>query len=187
MSRTTLTAAALATALAWQLMGCGDGAATGNAKSAAETGTPAAGDRFKLAHPAPAFALRDAATGDTLRLADYKGRIVLLDFWATWCGPCKMEIPHLKELQAQFGEKGVQIIGVTVDKNAERVVPPFMEKNKFNYPVVVADAAIQREYGGIRSIPTAFLIDRNGMIRKRYIGYQEKKIFEEDFRALLGS
>ncbi|MFC1621477.1 peroxiredoxin family protein [Candidatus Omnitrophota bacterium] len=134
--------------------------------------------------PAPDFALSDI-DGNETTLTDFKGNVVILDFWATWCPPCRAEIPHFIELQDEYGDKGLEIIGVSLDWNAERVLGGFAEDNGINYTLLMGNDDVTDLYGGIISIPTTFVIDRDGGIRKRYIGYKEKAVFERDVKELL--
>jgi cytochrome c biogenesis protein CcmG/thiol:disulfide interchange protein DsbE len=138
---------------------------------------------------APEFALSNVA-GGTLRLSDLKGKVVLLDFWATWCGPCRMGIPHLNELYRSNKAQGFEIVGISVDRgrgatSGLETVRQFTAKMPIDYPLVMADGPTVRAYGGINSIPTAFLIDRAGRVRKQYVGLQPKQVFERDVKALL--
>ena len=136
---------------------------------------------YKLA---PSFTLLDI-NGDEKSLSDFKGKVVILDFWATWCPPCRAEIPHFVELYDEHKDKGLEVIGISVDWNAERVVGPFAEENGINYTLLLGSDDVSNAYGGIVSIPTTFLIDRDGGIRKKYIGYRDKDVFENDIKELL--
>jgi len=112
--------------------------------------------------------------------------VVLLDFWATWCPPCREEIPHFKELYDQYRGEGLVVIGVALDDGGEKDVAPFAQQNQINYPLSVTGAQeLGQRYGGIRGIPTTFLIDKEGRIAKKYIGYQSKEMFEKEIQALL--
>tara|TARA_Y100000031_G_C8205523_1_gene378466 strand:- start:537 stop:1055 length:519 start_codon:yes stop_codon:yes gene_type:complete len=133
---------------------------------------------------APDFTLRDVE-GTYYTLSDYKGKVVLLDFWATWCPPCRQEIPHFIELQDEYEEEGLEILGVSMDVKADNILEPFSKREGINYTLLVGDSKVTALYGGIRSIPTTFLIDRKGMIRKKYIGYRDKEVFEKDIKELL--
>ena len=137
-----------------------------------------------IGKPAPAFALKDIA-GKPLSLASFKGKVVLIDFWATWCVPCRVEIPHFVELQKKYAAKGFSVIGISMDDTPEPV-PAFAKKYGMNYPVVVGDAALGDKYGGILGLPTAFVIDRGGIIRQRYDGITSAETFEKAVVALLG-
>ncbi len=133
--------------------------------------------------PAAQFQLTDIA-GKPVSLSALKGKVVILDFWATWCPPCRQEIPHFKELYAQYKERGLEIVGLSVDDSSAEVVS-FVKENKIGYPVAMADGALQKAYGGIRGIPTTFMLDKRGAIAKKYVGYQDKSVFESDIVALL--
>ena len=122
------------------------------AESGGEIATPAA---------APEFSLKNLS-GQTVRLADYRGKIVVLDFWATWCPPCRKEIPDFVQLQKDYGEKGVQILGISVDRGGTKLLTPFAEKYKINYPILLSDGKVDQAYGGITGIPTTFIIDQIG-------------------------
>ena len=134
--------------------------------------------------PAPAFALKDIA-GKPLKLADYRGKVVMLDFWATWCVPCRVEIPHFVELQKKYASRGFVMIGISMD-DEPGLVAPFAKKHGMNYPVVIGDGALGEKYGGILGLPVAFVIDRNGIIRERYDGVTSAETFEKAVVALLG-
>lgn len=134
--------------------------------------------------PAPDFVLEDL-NGQQIRLSDYKGKVVVLNFWATWCPPCRKEIPDFNELQAQYGDKGVQFIGVALDEEGLPKVKKWTSTNPVNYPVVIADAAIKKSYGEMNAIPVTLLIDRKGIIRTKYIGMRQKAIVESMIAPLL--
>ena len=134
--------------------------------------------------PAPDFTLQDL-NGQEVRLSDLKGKVVVLNFWATWCPPCRKEIPDFNELQAQYGDKGVQFIGVALDEEGLAKVKKWTSTNPVNYPVVIADAAIKKAYGEMNAIPVTLLIDRQGMIRTKYIGMRQKAIVESMIAPLL--
>ncbi len=118
---------------------------------------------------APDFTLA-TIDGNRVRLSDFKGKVVLLDFWATWCPPCRAAIPHLVELQEKYGKDGLVVIGMNMDQNPDDLAE-FMSRTTFNYPVVRVDEQTRTAYGGVPSIPMAFLIDRKGRIREKYMGY----------------
>ena len=134
--------------------------------------------------PAPDFTLNDAY-GNEVRLSDFKDKVVILDFWATWCPPCKAEIPHFIELQDEYKDQGLEIIGISLDWNGHRIVAPFAEENGINYTLLLGNEEITDSYGGIMSIPTTFVIDRESRIRNRYIGYRDKEVFEGIIKELL--
>lgn len=134
--------------------------------------------------PAPNFKLKDI-DGKDVKLSDYKGKVVIVDFWATWCVPCKKEIPDFIDLQNKYEKQGFTFIGISVDEDGAKVVKPFYKEMKMNYPVLLMDNKIQEQFGGIRGYPTTFLIDQNGKIIKKYFGTTEKKVFEDDIKSLL--
>jgi peroxiredoxin len=135
-------------------------------------------------HTAPDFALKDA-DGKTVRLSDYKGKVVLLDFWATWCGPCRIEIPWFTDMQRKKKDKGFEVLGVAMDDNGWEDVKPFLEELKVNYRVVIGDDATAQAYGGVDSLPTTFLIDKQGKIAAIHIGLAGRKEFEDGVDELL--
>ncbi|MBC8470491.1 MAG: TlpA family protein disulfide reductase [Planctomycetes bacterium] len=134
--------------------------------------------------PAPAFALQDL-NGKNVSLADLRGKVVVLDFWATWCPPCVKEIPHFVELHEQYKDKGVEIVGISLDQAGVSVVKAFVQKYQIKYPIMMTDGKIDKAFGGILSIPTTFLIDSAGNITKKYVGYNDKAVFEADIKKLL--
>ena len=135
--------------------------------------------------PAAGFSLK-TVQGGSVQLFSLKGKVVLLDFWATWCPPCRAEIPHFKELYGQYRGKGLEVIGVALDEGGEKDVAPFVKQNQMDYPVTATGSQeLAQDYGGVRGIPTTFLIDKQGKIAKKYIGYQEKQVFEKEIQALL--
>ena len=134
--------------------------------------------------PAPEFALKDA-DGKTVHLEDYKGKVVLLDFFATWCGPCKIEIPWFMELERKNKDKGFSVLGVSMDDEGWEVVKPFLADLGVNYRVVIGNDATAQVYGGVDALPTTFLIDRNGRIAAVHVGLASKKVFEDGIQQLL--
>lgn len=137
-------------------------------------------------HPlAPEFSLTDIS-GQKLSLADYKGKVVLLDFWATWCGPCRIEIPGFVELQKKYRDSGFAIIGISMDESVEPV-REFYEEFRMNYPVALGSNKLAELYGGILGLPTAFLIGRDGRIYTRHVGAAPMRVFEDDIKKLLAA
>ena len=112
---------------------------------------------------APAWTLKNL-DGKDVKFADFKGKVVVIDFWATWCGPCRGEIPGYIELQKKYGKDGLVIVGVSLDQKGPAHVKKFVEENGMNYTVVMADDAIVGAFGDFSSIPTTFLINRDGRI-----------------------
>jgi thiol-disulfide isomerase/thioredoxin len=115
-----------------------------------------------------------------------KGGGVLVNFWATWCGPCKKEIPDLVELDKEYKEKGVKILGISIDRdgNVLSTVSEFVTASAIKYPVVIDNGELEKAFGGIRGIPTTFFVDKNGTITKRMIGLQSKAVFAQGMDAL---
>jgi peroxiredoxin/YHS domain-containing protein len=134
-------------------------------------------------HPAPAFSLKDLA-GGTVSLADYKGKVVLLDFWATFCGPCLKAMPKLQKLHEQQSAKGFSVIGIATDEGGAKVVAPVAAKTKVKYPILISDANAWKDYG-VETLPAVFLIDRTGQIVKRFGPGVEHKTLEAEVLALL--
>ncbi|HTS25829.1 MAG TPA: TlpA disulfide reductase family protein [Bryobacteraceae bacterium] len=133
---------------------------------------------------APDFTLKDA-DGKVVRLSDYKGKVVLLDFWATWCGPCKIEIPWFVEMQRRNKDKGFEVLGVSMDDEGWDVVKPFLADLGVNYRVVIGNDSTAESYGGVDALPTTFLIDRSGRIAAVHVGLASKKDFEDGIQELL--
>jgi cytochrome c biogenesis protein CcmG/thiol:disulfide interchange protein DsbE len=131
---------------------------------------------------APDFTLPDI-NDNKLSLSKFKGKIVILNFWATWCPPCKKEIPELNKIYAEYKDKGIEIIGITLDKPEK--VKEFMEKQNIDYPVVIGSREISKDYGNIVSIPTLFIIDKQGRIYKKNIGFKGGDALEKDLKELL--
>lgn len=130
---------------------------------------------------APDFTLQDI-NGKNVKLSDYRGKVVILDFWATWCGPCRKGIPDLIQLQNKY-KKDLMVIGISVDQdNTIKDVIPFYKNNGINYPVVYADENVVNSYGGIEAIPTSFVIDREGNVLNRYIGLTSPEEYEKYIR-----
>lgn len=135
--------------------------------------------------PAPDFALRDLS-GKTVRLADTAGRVRLVDFWATWCPPCREAIPELKAMQAEYEKDGLTIIGISMDDEPGKVVPPFVEKYGIRYSMLVGNEEVADAFGGVVGLPTTILVDRAGNITDTWQGAVPKRVIEERVRSLLG-
>jgi|SRR6516165_10380904 thiol-disulfide isomerase/thioredoxin len=122
--------------------------------------------------------------GKKLSLSDYKGKVVLLDFWATWCTPCRAEIPHFVEMQNKYGPQGFQVIGIAMDDDA-KPVREFYRKYDLNYPVAIGDDKLAERFGGVLGLPVNFIIDRQGRIYAKHLGATEVSVFDEDVSKLL--
>lgn len=133
---------------------------------------------------APDFDLKDV-NGKSVRLSDFKGKVVLLDFWATWCGPCKIEIPWFVEFERKHKDRGFAVIGISMDEDGWNAVKPFVTEMGVNYRVVIGNDRTADSYGGIEGLPTTFLIDRDGRIASVHAGLAGKQDFEDAIEKLL--
>jgi len=131
------------------------------------------------------FTLKNTA-GQEVRLADYKGKVVLLDFWATWCGPCKIEIPWFIEFQKKYGPAGLQVVGVSIDDTPAKL-KPYVAQMKMNYPVLqgLDHDDVQDAYGPMFGIPVTVVISRDGKVCGKHVGLSSKDAFEAEIKSLL--
>ncbi len=131
------------------------------------------------------FTLKDVA-GKDVKLASLKGKVVLLDFWATWCGPCKIEIPWFIEFQQKYGKDGLQVVGVSIDDTVEKL-KPYAAQMKMNYTVLqgLDQDAMQDAYGPLFGIPVTVLISRDGRMCHKHVGLSSKDAFEKEIKSLL--
>ena len=130
-------------------------------------------------------ALGPAAGRSSVQLSKYKGKVVLLNFWATTCGGCKVEIPWFIEFQARYRSRGFVVIGVSMDDDGWKSVKPYLKEKRINYPIVVGNENLARRYGGVDALPLTLLIDRAGNIAASYTGLVDKETCENEIRTLL--
>lgn len=135
-------------------------------------------------HMAPDFSLKDA-TGKTLKLSDYRGKVVLLNFWATWCEPCQVEIPWFIDFQQTYKDRDFAVVGVSLDDDGWDSVKPFIAKSKINYRVVIGTEELSIKYGNVQSLPTTFIIDRAGRIAVGHVGLVSKSTYKNDIVHLI--
>ena len=140
----------------------------------------------KARKPAPEFTLKDA-NGATVKLSDYRGKVVLLDFWATWCTPCQVEIPWFIEFERGLKGRGFAVVGVSMDEDGWGVVKPYIQKRGMNYRVLLGDEHLATLYGGLDALPTTLLLDREGRVAATHTGLSDKKGFLDEINALLDS
>ena len=135
---------------------------------------------------APDFTL-DSLDGKSMRLSDLRGKAVLLNFWATWCGPCKIEMPWFVDLQNQYGAQGLQIVGVAMDDSSKEDIAKFAKEMGVNYPVLIGKEAVGDEYGGVPALPESFFISRDGKIVDKIIGLKGKAEIEDAIKKALNT
>jgi cytochrome c biogenesis protein CcmG/thiol:disulfide interchange protein DsbE len=135
---------------------------------------------------APDFTLTDLQ-GNTLKLSDLRGKAVVLNFWATWCPPCKEEIPWLVDLQKRYGPQGLQIVGVAMDDSDPKDVVKFAAEHSINYPVLIGEDKVAEQYGGIDYLPTTFYIDRSGVVMNRIFGEPDRGELEQNIQRVIAS
>lgn len=166
--------AVLAISLALLFSGCsGRPSGTASAKTARDR---------KLA---PDFTLKDA-NGKSVKLSDFRGKVVLLNFWATWCGPCALEIPWFVEFQQQLKSRGLEVVGVSMDEDGWTAIKPFMAEHKMNYHVLLGDDSVSQLYGGVDSLPTTFILDRDGRIAvPPHVGLAGKNEYLQEIQNVL--
>jgi cytochrome c biogenesis protein CcmG/thiol:disulfide interchange protein DsbE len=136
--------------------------------------------------PAPDFELK-TLDGKTVKLSDLRGKAVLLNFWATWCGPCKFEIPWFVDFQKQYGDQGLVIVGIASGDEPNATVEKFAKEMQINYPVLVGNDKVADSYGGVESLPTTFYISRDGKILEKIIGLRGRKEAEDNIKAALAT
>src|SRR5581483_7058882 len=134
--------------------------------------------------PAPDFTLTDAG-GQYVKLSDYRGKVVLLNFWATWCGPCTLEIPWFEQFEQQYKSKGFEVLGVSMDEDGWSAVKPYMTEHKLNYRILLGDDSVSQLYGGLDALPTTFIIDRDGRFAfPPHIGLVGKNEYSSEIESI---
>ncbi len=133
---------------------------------------------------APNFSLK-TSTGQTIELSKLKGKTVVVNFWATWCGPCRAEIPGFVDVYSKYKSKGLEIVGISLDQGGWNDVGPFVKNMNITYPVVLGNDQIAQAYGNIDAIPTTFIVDKKGHIVSRHVGYMDKESFEKTIKSYL--
>jgi cytochrome c biogenesis protein CcmG/thiol:disulfide interchange protein DsbE len=134
--------------------------------------------------PAPDFTLADH-TGKPTQLSSLKGKVVLLNFWATWCGPCKVEIPWFIEFQQKYRDQDFVVLGVSLDEDGWKSVRPYMEEKKINYRIMIGNEDVAKEYGGLESLPTTLMLDKEGRIASTHVGLVSKSSYQSEIEYLL--
>ena len=133
---------------------------------------------------APDFELKDV-NGKTVKLSDFRGKAVMVDFWATWCGPCQIEIPWFMDFERKYKDQGFVVIGIAMDDEGWPVVKPFIEQMKMNYRVVIGNDRTADLYGGIEALPTTVIIDRDGKVASMHVGLAGKQDFQDAIEKVL--
>jgi thiol-disulfide isomerase/thioredoxin len=134
---------------------------------------------------APDFTL-DSIDGKPVRLSDFRGKPVVLNFWATWCGPCKIEMPWFVDFQKQYGPAGVQFLGVAMDDASTKDIADFASSMKVNYPILIGKESVGDAYGGVQFLPETFYIDRNGKVVDKAFGLKGRREIEDDIKKIVG-
>ena len=132
------------------------------------------------------FTLKDG-NGATVKLSDYRGKVVLLNFWATWCGPCGVEIPWFVDFEQKYKSRGFAVLGVSMDEDGWAAIKPFVAERKVNYRILLGNDSVSQLYGGLDSLPTSFIIDREGKVAfPPHIGLISKNEYVNEIECLLG-
>ena len=150
-----------------------------------QAGSQTSGTQSLVGRRAPEFVRRDL-TGHNLDLARLHGKVVLLNFWATWCAPCQVEMPMFARWQKQYGPQQLAVIGISMDDDSESVRRTILAQ-RVDYPVAMGDATLGQRYGGVLGLPLTFLIDRNGIVRAKFQGETDLGKIEASLRSLLAT
>ncbi len=133
---------------------------------------------------APNFSLKDA-DGNVVKLTDYRGKVVLVNFWATWCGPCEAEIPWFIEFEKKYKDQGFAVLGVSMDDDGWKSVRPYVASHKINYRIMIGSEVVSQQFGEIEALPTSFVLDREGRIASNHIGLVDKVDYQNEIVKLL--
>jgi cytochrome c biogenesis protein CcmG/thiol:disulfide interchange protein DsbE len=133
---------------------------------------------------APNFTLKDA-NGAAVNLADYQGKVVLVNFWATWCGPCEVEIPWFVEFEQKYKARDFAVLGISMDDDGWKSVRPYIASHKINYRVVIGSEMVSQQFGDIDSLPTSFILDRQGRIAVNHVGLVDKRDYSNEIIKLM--
>lgn len=155
-------------------------------RSSSASASDAPFSSISVSKPAPDFTLQ-SLSGQNMRLSDLRGKAVLLNFWATWCAPCKIEMPWFVDLQNEYGSQGLQIVGVAMDDSSKEDIAKFAKDMGVNYPVLIGKEAVGEEYGGVPALPESFFIGRDGKIVDKIIGLKGKAEIEDAVKKALNT
>jgi thiol-disulfide isomerase/thioredoxin len=147
-------------------------------------GCSGGGESESLSGGAPDFSL-PAVDGSIVKMSDYSGKVILVDFWATWCPPCQEMIPVLSRLHKAYSDKGLVILGISLDKDGLGVLGTFVHENMIPYKVVMGDNRISNAFGGVSSIPTLYMVDREGRLVRKLTGFHSYGQLEEQVKRYL--
>lgn len=135
---------------------------------------------------APEWELPDTE-GRAIKFSDFVGQVVIVDFWATWCAPCRLEIPELIKLQSAYRDHGFTIVGISLDQPGNPAIKEYMAEVGVNYPIVMGNAEVLEAFGDVDGVPTSYVIDRSGKVVAKYLGYTERDVFEREIEMIIGS
>ena len=138
----------------------------------------------ELSGGAPDFSL-PAVDGTMFSMSDYAGQVVIIDFWATWCPPCLEMIPVLKKLHTNYSDKGLAVLGISLDREGLEILGPFVHRKMIPYKIVMGDERIVRTFGGVATIPTLYIVDREGRLVRKMVGYHSYSDLENEIKRYL--